>query len=471
MKNINWIGALIVLIGVCASISISTYYGYTLANGWQGILLAFIGFVAVLYELIGYHRIAHLCRERRYIAMGMCALGMALAIPIGVTFDLGFIAVVQEASADRNGVAIDARSDLKTEKRRLEAQIEKAGEVRPLKTVETEKTSMEGGGLFRSTKGCSRAFSEEAKKFCEHYGAVSVEYGSIAGVIAAQGDIRRINAELAGGVATGTADPRASYVSQLTGVSQKTARVGIAAFIMLFLRICTAVAPFVFLDAKPATATVKVESDIKLERISFDNDALNEAFALARKKGSMNGNHSPSREVHQPSPPFSNWLLEGPDPDDFDMAAAMEDLRSDGRPALDPLTDLPEALESDEITHQAYHHAVRFAKDWLILTQNPKDEECAQDIQEAYKLWAEMKGLVAFGPSKIGAALTDLMRASSGGKERRNKSNRWHYFGCRLTPAASHRLYQHVESQEKKPEPAEKLASKKGTQRLVTVRA
>jgi hypothetical protein len=452
MRNVNRLGFLIVLIGVVASFGISIVFGWSLsAVIYESLLFSALGFAAVLYEIIGANRTAHLWSRGRKFAAVACALSAVFAASISTTYELGFLSTMQEASAAHNIKGMERAEDLREERMRLKAQIKATQTPRPLKAIDADITAKKLEPLFSKSLSCNWARGKPQEDFCEGYGKLVSEQGAAAGVAATVARVEWIESQL-DGIGASTADPRANYLAYMTGLPEKTIRVALTIALIAFMRVCTFVSPFVMWDSVHSEAKAERRTDeaqnavlVRREpapepRIQLNRQAIQEAAAQVA-----------SEEQEEPRPcangaaPFvadtrKTRALPPPRLEDFDLEQALDGLANTGqRPALDAVSDLPAEIPETDKRKRISDDVRKYISDCLIVDQNPESCERAMDIRAAYELWAENLGKKPFSAGEFGSAMTSAIEAL-GGSKRKAFGKGFHYFGCKFRPVVAHRL-------------------------------
>lgn len=254
MRNINPFGILIVAVGVVASFGISIYQGLQFSDAaWKAGIWAAMGAAAVTWEMIGWHRCAHLWRERRLFAFLMNIAGLVLASVVTILlFELAFLAGTLEGVAAKNEATIESRTALVAERASLQSSIQKGGAVRGLAAIDSDIAGIKLHPRWASTHGCTPEWITAAlsRELCERYSNAVAERGQAIATQGAQTRIREIQMQLTPLGNVGAADARALYISRLFGTSQQTARMIVGLGVIAFLFFCRAVAPFTMWDGK-----------------------------------------------------------------------------------------------------------------------------------------------------------------------------------------------------------------------------
>jgi len=254
MRNINPFGILIVVVGVVASFGISIYQGLQFSDAaWKAGIWAAMGAAAVTWEMIGWHRCAHLWRERRRLAFLMNVAGLVLASTVTILlFELAFLAGTLEGIAAKNEITIEARAALMAERASLQSSITKGGAVRGLAAIDSDITGIKLHPRWASTHGCTPEWitAKLSRELCERYAEAVAERGQAVATQGAQARIREITVQIKPLGDVGAADARALYISKLFGTSQQTARMIVGLGVIAFLFFCRAVAPFTMWDGR-----------------------------------------------------------------------------------------------------------------------------------------------------------------------------------------------------------------------------
>lgn len=435
-RNTNWLGVLIVFGGLFASFGISTYYGWHLSsNPWEAGLFAGVGILGVLMEIAIWHRVTYLWSIGRRIAARVgfaCAL---LGSTISVTYELGFFSTIQETSVNSHSDAIDDRMALIAERERRNKQIENAGDVMPVEAARADLDALEKSPLHKSTKECSVARSVEAKAHCDRFAKAQASFGAAIAFVSNTDRIREINRRLRSEGTTTTSDARASYIHMLTGASEPGIRVLLAALMILFLRACTAVSPWIY---------ISVRDEAKLPKPDGHEEKGTSRAALGIEE-------APALDIAAKAEDTSVLALALRAPDDvpfeaFDMETALSDMNEgrSGRPSLDPVSDLPEL--SDDKNSDPRRQILQFMSETLTVTQDvDTDSEVSSDIYNVYVIWCRLNhGQDIMSGSKFGIYLSDIIKEL--GCEKRKVKTVRRYYGMKMRPIWANRLANYYES-------------------------
>lgn len=462
MRNINWLGLIICGICVSASLTFSVHYGLMIADTiWQAAVYSGIGVAAVIWEMVGAHRVGHLWRIGRFSAMAACIWGLGLATFITVQYELGYLAYMFEGSASVGESRAGERAALEAERARLEAQIAKSGISRPAEAVKGDLKRLEElrGGADRAKH---EAAAEEARGGCgvlcaahkaEYEGAMSriaraparsdleAELGTALALAGASARIDTINAKLKPLAANGVADARATYMGQAFNISDQTARAILAMLIIVFLYCGRTWSPFVFMDAKAATSS---------EAVGYADSAAEGPVALSLELAGVPSlpagvvGIESQAEPEFFAPPYDNY--EDDEADNSEYAEALFDMSEaemlaqlpKRQPLTKPVIEKPK-VELNFQQSRIRSLVQRFIDECCVI--HPGDHsvrEGAQTMQDAFKVWIEDSEIVdSVSKNDFGQYMTSLLQETGGDKI---KSDSWWYAGVSLTPAHAHRV-------------------------------
>jgi hypothetical protein len=419
MRNINPFGILIVAVGVLASYSISIYQGLQFSESlWIAGIYALIGAAAVTWEMIGWHRCAHLLREERHTAFAANVAGLALASVVTILlFELAFLATALEGMASRNTVTMDNRAALTAERASLQASIRKGGAVRGLAAIDSEIAGIKLHPRWASTHGCTPEWitAKASRALCEQYSAAVQERGQALSTRSAQQRIREISKQLTPLGDVGAADARALYLSRIFGTSEQTARMLVGFGVIAFLFFCRAIAPFVMWDAK-TDASAKPS----------------QALSVAT--------HSKATPVH--TQPYDNGEV---DIATLDAAIAEMLKAEEGEsnrqrsPIVVNYDDSPDHQEIDAYKTELERNVASFVK--TCMTRSSGAREGASLLFKAYNVWAKDNNLLPVkDQSAFGKAITKVITGAPYNGDKIKSNGSWYYCGARLSPAISKSL-------------------------------
>jgi len=277
-------GTSVVLAGVLASFGVGIYYGLTLSTViHQAIIYALIGFAAVSFELVGYHRTAELYERGRYWAAILCFVGCAAASGINITYDIGFLSTSMEDKRAANNAAISARDSLVAERERLQGEIRNTSGVRGIAAIEADMKAVKLNPRWSTSKQCDDATIDESRELCRRLAVVVTELGSASAIAAAQQRVTAITKELNTMAVPGMADARAAWIANIVNISEERIRLWLGGAIIVFMRLCTVAAPFVMWDRKSSMppAPTRLERALPPELSPEDAVVADEATTVS----------------------------------------------------------------------------------------------------------------------------------------------------------------------------------------------
>ena len=441
MRNVNPFGLLIVAVGVAASYCISIYQGLQLSPvAWIAGIYALIGAAAVTWEMIGWHRSAHLLREKRHLAFAMNALGLFLASCVTVLlFELAFLATALEGMASRNAVAVLNRGSLEIELSQLQAGITKGGATRGAAAVRAQIEADKAGRMWALTSGCAAeaTTTRDRKAFCDRYTAAVAELGQAEATESAQMRIREISGQLTPLGQVGAADARALYISRLIGSSEQGARVIVGFLVILFLYFSRAIGGFVFFDPSPKAKEARTEP----EENSGDGGSRKTrieapAHNIARLRLIETAEHAEAVERITHDAPsdeaialadLERALVEMSAPDTSgrtEQRVSMADAIAE-RVAGDGKMDVEKLIR-------------RFCAECLVADQASR--EGASHLHKAFRVWCDDLELPCPDDHSVFGVVMTRLIAEPPYCGKKAKSSGWWYVGVRLKPVISHRV-------------------------------
>lgn len=465
MRNVNWLGLIVCGVGVAVSLAFAVKYGLSLSSD-PFIALAYssIGVAAVLWEVVGWHRAAHLYRIARPWAARLCIVGLVLATVITIQYELGFLAALFEGKASIGAADSSERAAKEAERSNLLAQIQKAGVVRPAEAIRGDLAGMRAlqsqadqarrdGEAEAADKGCG----DRCKAHRSAYTALSTklasspvdkleaELGVAVGVERAQARVTALNAELRPLAAAGVADARASYMHIAFGISETGARLTLSLLIILFLIACRSWSPFTFMDP-PAPASVAV---IDRGKVHAPPPVLERqpAAELFPPDGAIEAS-SPPPDVPDADFIESDMHPEAPEeaeepPFDLDELEMLAEFAAGRGEAASPAEEaieaepLPEPLSASE--ERARNLVQRFILDCCIVHgDNHSEREKAKVMETAFRQWqADHEIVEIVNGNDFGKTLTAILGELGGGKIHSDGKK---YVGIKLKPMITHRL-------------------------------
>lgn len=438
MRNINWLGLPVAVI--CSAVSLGLIFDYAVGasdNPWRVAAYGAVGVAAVLWEVAGLHRGDHLRRAKRRGAALACYFGLAVAILITVSYEIGSLAELLESKASIGESRAGERAALEQERSVLLAQVKKAGEPRPAGAIQGDIDAIKAHPRWASSGGCTNATAQESKDLCVSYGRLAAEAGAAAAIAAASARIIELNRDLAPLAASKVADARASYLSKLSGLPEIDSRIAVSLLVIVFLLFGRVAGGYVFMDAREQRAEIATASQ-----------AVTEAPTAANQI---------ARTHVAPEPVFLPPIASLADEDiDFDEGMTAEDIEalwnreqadkvvaamSAGEPEPLPVKAEPAPLNPVQVARREL--VLRFAADCLVFHRakagdEKQPRESAKLVWEGFELWCEDMEIgdkltrAAFGTA-FGMILED-----NGGRS--HKNSEIYYVGVTLTPAWSHRV-------------------------------
>jgi hypothetical protein len=446
MRNINPFGLLIVAVGVAASYCISIYQGLQMSPVmWIACIYALIGAAAVTWEMIGWHRAAHLLRERRGLAFIMNIAGLALASCVTVLlFELAFLATALESVASKNAVTVNNRSALEMERANLQASIGKGGAVRGVAAIDADIAGIKTHPRWATTHSCDPDWTtaKDSRALCSRYAAAIAERGLAESSDTAQLRIREISAALTPLGAVGAADARALYISRITGSSEQTARIMVGFLVILFLYFSRAIGGFVFAD--PRSAEEPIPRGLELRPTPVGEKPLQPPA----------GNVVAFRPVEHTAPQIAPVPVGRPvgrreTHDEMrrrlefealaELEASLNELdekqRNFVREKIVPVRTAP-TVEMDVVEQQIHEFSAS------CLVPDAGHHEASTVLRNAYVVWCEDNEREILADLRVfGIVMTAIIGAAPyyGAKE---KSKRVVYVGVRIKPTTAHRIQQ-----------------------------
>lgn len=445
MRNINWLGLPVAII--CSAVSLGLIADYALGasdNPWRVVAYGAVGVAAVLWECTGLHRADHLRRTGRIGASGICYAGLALAILITVSYEIGSLAELMESKASIGESKAGERASLEAERAILMGQAKKAGDVRPVAAIQGDIDAIKAHPRWTSTGGCSNVTAPESKELCTSYGRLAAEVGAATAIAAATARIVELNRTLQPLAASKIADARASYLSKLSGLPEIDSRIAVSLLVIVFLLFGRVAGGYVFMDARRAeTAEIAIASTSLTEartaanRVAATQAALNPV--LMPPLASLADEDDDFEEGASPEEIEALWDME-------QEAAAVAALNA-GK--IEPLPVKPEPAPLNPVQVARRELVLRFASDCLIFHRSREGDEkppreSAKLVWEGFELWCEDMEIgdkltrAAFGTS-FGLILED-----NGGKH--HKSSEIYYVGVTMKPSFAHRLAKRAEA-------------------------
>ena len=441
MRNINPFGVLIIVVGVLSSYGISVYQGLQMSSVWwmTGIWVL-IGATAVTWEMIGWHRAAHLLRERRLTAFGMNAAGLALASCVTIVlFELAFLATGLESVASKNAATIDNAAALRSERSALQASIAAGGTARGVAAIDAEIAGIKTHPRWASTHGCDPEWTtaKESKALCESYSAALVERGRAVSFDRATARIHEITATLTPMATVGVADARSLYISHIFGTSEQAARIIVGTLVILFLYFSRAVAGFVFVDPKTDGDTQDaIDGDTDYSYDDEDDYGYTDANVVPiqgqteveRLEAQLANLDEAIRQLE--ATPIDG---DGVRPDYGDTEAASDDEMATGGVAMATPNSVVEMGSRRLGTETSKNQIARFATECVLI-----DEEgyvTARAMRKAYESWARENNLPIANITVFGVVMTSLVENLPGGAKDRSGDRR--YKGVRLKPKSA----------------------------------
>jgi hypothetical protein len=433
MKNINWFGLSAALICSLASLGLILDYSLSASTSpWRVALYAGVGVAAVAWEVTGLHRGNHLMRARRWGAMSLCYLGLAVAVLITVSYEIGSLAELLESKASIGESRASERGALEAERSMLLAQAKKAGEVRPEAAIRGDIAAIKAHPRWASSRECTDATAPESIDLCGRYAPLAAELGAAVAIAGATARITELNATLQPLAASKVADARASYLSKLSGLPEIDARIAVSVLIIAFLLFGRVAGGYVFMDSGERGA-----------QMAHAYQSLTEAPGAPESLRATG--------VAQKTAPLPSAALLEPEEDDFDDAPTVEELDAmfneqqalaELTAAIPPATAPTKRFDVDKFDPARVRNreiVERFAKDCLVLHIGDTDRrERGGLLRECYDLWrADME--ISDGPAaqKFSIMLREWLE-EQGGCVR--KLSEHYYIGVTITPAYAHRL-------------------------------
>jgi hypothetical protein len=439
MRNINPIGILIVVVGVAASYCISIYQGLQLSPvAWIAAIYALIGAAAVSWELVGWHRCAHLLREGRTLAFVMNVMGLILASCVTILlFELAFLATALEGAASRNTVAIDNRAALEMERGQLQASLTKGGAARGVSAVISDIEGIKAHPRWASTHSCDPEWTtaKDSKALCERYSNALAELGLAKSTETAQSRIKAIATELTPLGQVGAADARSLYIGRILGTGEQGARVVVGFLTILFLLFCRSIASFVMWDA-PTTKDSPAVHQEPIEARTAPNEAGGYAGSSVIVSAAPADNVAELERVETEEELIDRLNAEAI----ADLEAAMQEESAargvEPRPekiaANSAMVERVSSISNDDVEPIVR----RFARECLV--RDVEAREGATTLYRAFQEWATDSGLPGIhDQSLFGKAMTGIICGAPYRGEKRKSNGAWYYHNARLTPAAA----------------------------------
>lgn len=441
MKNVNWLGLIVCAVCVVASLAISIQYGLSISEvWWVALTYSGIGVAAVTWEITGPHRVAHLRREGRSVAMWACVFGLGLASIITIQYELGYLATLFEGKASVGESRAGNRASLEMERATLEGQISKAGAVRPAAAIQGDIDAVKANYRWTSSLGCTNVTAPESKELCASYGKLAAELGAATAIASAQARVRAINAELQPFAAAKVADARASYLSHLTGSSEMGARIILSIALIVFLWCGRTLAPFVYMDAKKAIApeTVSVAT-WSPETVAAIPAAEKSSFLPPAPLPSLLDDDFADEETGtelSAEDVLALWELD--EEREKQALAALSEGRRDAKPQPEPAAEeKKKRTRFDPLAARNRQFVERFAADALLFIEGDRSRyEKAQLIWDAFLHWCAIMEIEDKpNRAQFGEIFPVILEDNGGEKV---KWSEIHYVGVALKPAFAH---------------------------------
>ncbi len=472
MRNVNAFGLVIVGICIACSVAINFHFGLSLGeNVYQSAVYSMIGVAAVIWEATALHRIDHLKREGRTGVAAALFLGLITAALVSVSYEFGYLAELFEGKASVADARSGDRSALEAERKRLEAQIEKAGIVRPVAAIEGDLAAKKAV-LARvdaikaraaekdaeAAKASGMAKDEEARKGCGDIcrghlarsaailadkgpilaeaeailrdyeapptlAALAAELGTATALRDADKRIREIAGELRPLADAKAGDARASYLARLFGTTNENARIALALVFVFFLWLGRTIGPWAYMDGGKAPAVVAAGTE-KKPIPAAERGAEASLPALPAYAGSS------AADDDEDAPPDLDlgeiealWELEN-------EAALLEGIQAPEQPPAPIIAEPP----LDEREKRIRDLVQAFIDDCLLVrTGDPDHREGCQFVQDGFRFWLGNRGRgETVSRNDFGIHMSALLERLGG---RRVKSNGRYYVGIQMRPA------------------------------------
>lgn len=187
-------------------------------------------------------------RNRMWSQAAAAACVWLVVTGYSLTAALGHAALNRQDTTGERAVQAQTYKDLRADLKRAQDQLSWVPQHRPAAAVESDISGMKGQRPWAWTKECSDIKGKEGREFCQKFHGLGAELASAQQGQRLEERISAINAKLAGvsgGKAMAEADPQASVLAQLTGISVEKVQIGLTVLVAILLEIGSGFGMFV----------------------------------------------------------------------------------------------------------------------------------------------------------------------------------------------------------------------------------
>lgn len=440
MRNVNYFGLAVAVI--CSAVSLGLIIDYAMGasdSPWRVAAYAAVGVAALVWENTGLHRGDHLKREKRYGAAFLCYAGLAMAILITVSYEIGSLAELMESKASIGESKAGERAALESERAILMGQAKKAGDVRPVAAIQGDIDAIKAHPRWTSSGGCTNVTAPESKELCGSYGRLAAEVGAATAIAAASARIVDLNGKLQPLAASKIADARASYLSKLSGMPEIDSRIAVSLLVIAFLLFGRVAGGYVFMDSRgnAEKATIAVAAT----EARTATEAATATIAATKT------------EILPPLPLLEDAEYDfddGKTPEEIEALWDMEQEQAAvaalnaGQPVAAPIITKPEPAPLNPVQVARREVVKRYCDDCLTFHRQPNSEtgrpyrETSKLVWEGFEIWLdEVEIGEEWTRAAFGLAFGPILEDNGG---RSLKSSEIYYEGVTMKPSHAHRV-------------------------------
>jgi hypothetical protein len=187
-------------------------------------------------------------RNKMWSQAVAAALVWAVVTSYSMTSALGHAALNRLDTTGQRAVEAANYKDLRADSKRAQDQLTWIPAHRPTETVSAELNVLKAQRYWIVTKECTEVSGKGAREFCQQYHKLNAEHASAEQSQKLESRISEIGAKLAktaGGTVMAEADPQASVLAKITGLSVDHVQTALTIFVALLIEIGSAFGMYV----------------------------------------------------------------------------------------------------------------------------------------------------------------------------------------------------------------------------------
>jgi len=324
---------------IAVSAAMNWRFGYSLGRTeFDGFIYGSASVAAdCLKALIPFFFFAAL-KSRMWSQAAAAAVVGVVVTAYSLTSALGHAALNRFDTTGHRAVEAQVYKDLRSDLKRAQDQLSWIPQHRPAAAVQGEIEALKSQRAWSATSGCTDATRPQSRAFCQGYHGLTAEMASGQQAQALEARIAEIQGKLSKTDAMtvmGEADPQATVLANLSGLSVEQVQMAMTIFIALLLEVGSAFGMYVAFSqwrlydrealAAPETASVESTAAVAVTapQITPAVPAVAAAVALRKPRFGANDNRSlPPTKLLVPETDVQRFYKESVDSQDGHTVSA-----------------------------------------------------------------------------------------------------------------------------------------------------